>query len=184
MKPANLSGFFSPPSIAVEDIDLFGSTLPAGVRAKKRIADPTLEFNPELSVSERRKIAARENLEREGERRAAKEANHTPRRSAKRFTTDAAIEWGRKQGWKLVDRERYDFRTKRHHDLDLGSDARMETATGFVLLQGAGKSERKEHRERFDGLGGIDRAMKLGWGFIYLEFERNNPEPLVIEVWA
>lgn len=101
-----------------------------------------------------------------------------------RFSTDAAIAWGRSKGWKLLDRERYDARLKRHHDLLLGADAMMETDTGVVLVQGAGRSERKEHRKRFEDRGGIAKAYKLGMKFVYVEFERGAKAPALEEWWA
>lgn len=101
-----------------------------------------------------------------------------------RFSTDYCIEWGRKQGWKLLDRERYDARTKRHHDLMLGADAMMETDTGIVLVQGAGRSERKEHRKRFEERGGVVKCMKLHMRFVYVEFDRGNKTPVVEEWWS
>ena len=103
---------------------------------------------------------------------------------ASRFTTQYAIEWGKKQGWKLIDRERYDARLKRHHDLMLGVDALFETPDGMVGVQGASKSERAAHYRRFEERGGIDRATRLHVGVVYLEFERGNKAPVVTEVWA
>lgn len=111
-----------------------------------------------------------------------KEKQHRP--AAKRYTTDYAIEWGRKQGWKDLDRERYDFRLRRHHDLVLGSDAMMESPDGIVFIQGAGRSERKEHRTRFESRGGVAKAQALHARFVYLEFERGDKAPKVLEWWA
>ena len=115
------------------------------------------------------------------------------RAPAKRFTTDACIKWGKSLGWKLLDRERYDYRTKRHHDLLLGADAcfeappsldGLEGVTGMVYVQGAGRSERKEHRERFDARGGAARAKNLRVRFVYVEFVRGESSPVVTEWWA
>lgn len=108
----------------------------------------------------------------------------TPRPGASRFSTAYAIEWGRKQGWKLIDRERYDARTKRHHDLMLGVDAMFETADGLVGVQGAGRSERKAHYDRFEQRGGVARAGKLHIKVCYVEFERGEKTPKVVEWWA
>lgn len=109
----------------------------------------------------------------------------SPRRAgASRFTTQYAIEWARKQGWKILDRERYDPRTKRHHDLMLGVDALFESPNGMVGVQGAGKSERAEHYRRFEERGGIQRANTLHVRVIYLEFVRGDKNPITVEEWA
>lgn len=104
--------------------------------------------------------------------------------SAPRFSTDACIKWGRSQGWKLIDRERYDARLKRHHDLLLGADAMMEGPDGIIYVQGAGRSEKKVHLERFESRGGIEKAQRLKVRFVYVEFDRHNSEPLLTEWWA
>ena len=106
------------------------------------------------------------------------------RATAKRFSTQCAIAWGRKRGWDLLDRERYDYRLKRHHDCLMGSDALFETATGMAGVQGAGRSERKTHRDRFENMGGAAKAMKLGIGFWYVEFDSLTHEVVREERWA
>lgn len=116
------------------------------------------------------------------ERQAIKNAPKSPR--AKRFTTDYAIKWGKRKGWTLMDRERYDYRTKRHHDLPLGADAMFETDDGIVYVQGAGKSERAAHWRRFEEQGGVERARKLGVAFYYVEFMRGDTTPITEEQWA
>ena len=103
---------------------------------------------------------------------------------AKRFSTDYAIEWGKKQGWKLVDRERYDHRTKRAHDLMLGMDAIMEGPEGLIGIQGAGRSERKPHWERFCARGGVEKAARRHLQIYYVEFDRGNKEPVLTERWV
>lgn len=105
------------------------------------------------------------------------------RAPAKKFTTDYAVEWGKSQGWKLVERERYDARTNRHHDLAGGADVRFRDLDGRVIfVQGAGKSERAEHYRRFE-----DRRHQLrdfnSPRFIYVEFERGNKTPIKEEEW-
>jgi hypothetical protein len=109
-----------------------------------------------------------------------------PRRpAAKRYTTEYAIKWGRKQGWRLLDRERYDARLKRHHDLILGADAMFDGGErGLVLVQGAGKSERAEHRRRFEAGGGEARCKALHISFVYIEFVREDYAPIKEEHWA
>lgn len=106
-----------------------------------------------------------------------------PRRSASRFTTDYAVEYGRKQGWKQVDRESYDHRLKNHHDLPGGADARFRSEDGVVFIQGAGVGERSEHRARFE-----ERRHQLAdfrsVRFLYLEFIRGNKTPVRSEEWV
>ena len=104
--------------------------------------------------------------------------------AAKRFTTQACINWGRRKGWKLVAREAYDYRTKRHHDTLLGSDAVFDTPNGMVAVQGAGRSERAVHMERFNERGGVSAAARMRIGFVYVEFVRGKDEPVVEEWWA
>ncbi len=126
---------------------------------------------------------AKERFELEAQKR--QEAASKPRRQgAKRFSTQYAVDWGRAQGWKLLDRERYDARTHRHHDLWLGADALFEDQAGLVLVQGAGRYEKAEHVVRFDRAGGPARAHKLGVRFIYLEFVRESKEPVLQEEWS
>lgn len=107
-----------------------------------------------------------------------------PRPCAPRFTTDYAVKWGKRQGWKLMDRERYDVRTKRHHDLMLGVDASFASETGLVGVQGAGRHERSEHYKRFLARGGTELAHKLHIRVVYLEFVRGDFEPCVTEWWT
>jgi len=112
---------------------------------------------------------------------AAKEARPA-RRSATRFTTDYAVEYGRAQGWKLVDREAFDARLNRHHDLPGGADARFRSREGVVFIQGAGVGERSTHRQRFE-----ERRHQLAdfanVTFLYLEFVRGNKTPVKVEEW-
>jgi hypothetical protein len=115
---------------------------------------------------------------------AVKQPSTKARTSAPRFSTDACIAWGRSKGWKLIDRERYDARLKRHHDLLLGADAMMEGPTGIIYIQGAGRSEKKVHRERFDARGGIEKARRLKVQFVYVEFDRGTATPILEEWWA
>lgn len=123
----------------------------------------------------------------------AKEAAKKPRQQrnyAPRFSTDYAIKWGRKQGWKLVERESYDHLNKRHHDCMFGMDAIMAMPTGqLVGVQGAGRSERKAHRQRFDNYGlsgtkGEALAKVRNIAIFYVEFNRGDFEPVLVERWA
>ena len=116
--------------------------------------------------------------------RIDKEDNHVPGGGPSRFTTAYCIEWGRAQGWKLLDRERFDYRTNRHRDVILGADALFESPKGIIAIQGAGISERANHRRRFEERGGTDRATMAGVGFVYLEFARGTKEPAKREWWA
>jgi len=101
-----------------------------------------------------------------------------------RFTTDAAIRWGRRQGWRLIERESFDHLTKRHHDLELGMDAKMEDSKGLIFLQGAGRGERAAHRRRFEERGGEAKARRRHYRVIYLEFVRGKPDPVLREDWV
>jgi len=116
---------------------------------------------------------------------ARQEKQYIPKEPrASNYTTKAAIAWGRAQGWKLLDRERWDQRTRRHHDLVLGADCLFESAEGMVAIQGAGRYERTIHRERFEAAGGVERAERLHIRFVYLEFVRDSNDPVVEERWA
>ena len=84
-----------------------------------------------------------------------------------------------------LEREGYDARTKRHHDLELGVDALFDDGgPGRVGIQGAGRGERLEHLRRFMDRGGPERAKSRAVKVIYLEFERGNIEPVRNEQWA
>jgi hypothetical protein len=115
----------------------------------------------------------------------AAKAEKPKRPAAKRFSTEYAIAWGKKQGWKLVDRERFDTRTKRHHDCQLGMDAIMSRQDGTLVgIQGAGRYERNDHRDRFDRLGGVQSAKARHIAIFYLEFARDSDRPILEEQWA
>lgn len=138
---------------------------------------------PQENPADRLRREARERFEKYGEERRAAEMK--PRKAGhKRFTTQYAIEWGRAQGWKLLDRERFDARTRRHHDLPLGADAMFEATDGVVYVQGAGRHERAEHRRRFEDGGGAARCERLRCSFVYVEFVRESVTPVLREVWA
>ena len=140
------------------------------------------------------------------------ELNRPKGQGASKFTTAYAIEWGRAQGWRLVDRERWikDWRASRGGqtklrslDVDFGMDAIFVRGDGTrVGVQGAGKSERAEHYRRFEQRGAIpesrDRygrvvaealtaeqvAKAQAISIFYVEFERGNKVPILIEQWA
>ena len=101
-----------------------------------------------------------------------------------KFTTQYAVDWGRSKGWKLVDRENFDYRLNRHHDLQLGADAMFDDGDGLVLVQGAGQYERSSHRARFEGLGGVEKAKRRHMKFYYVEFIRGNKTPIILEQWV
>jgi len=120
----------------------------------------------------------------------------------KPFTTQYAIDWGKQQNchqhlvhadnfertaptkWKLIDRERYNHLTKRHHDLEGGVDAIFDAGDVRVGVQGAGKGERLVHRQRFENRGGIAKAQRRGLHIYYVEFVRGNKTPILVERWA
>lgn len=136
------------------------------------------------------KITERMRAERSSEYAArlaavAPKPERQPRAYAPTFTTDYAIKWGRRQGWKLIERERYDWKLKRHHDLELGMDAMFDDGnTGRVGLQGAGRSERAEHYRRFWERGGVEKAQRRAVRVVYVEFVREDREPKLVEWWA
>lgn len=103
-----------------------------------------------------------------------------------RFTTDAGVRWGKEKGWKVMDRERFDARTKRHHDCMLGMDVIFDTmgSEGMAGVQAAGLSERAAHWQRFEQRGGIEKARRLSITIYYLEFVRGEKEPRKVEKWT
>lgn len=164
------------------------------VKAQLGISPGTrFDVPPELREVFDRKEAARQERARlhverlEAERLRREAALTAPvAKGPSRFTTDAAIAWGRRQNWSLVDRERYDALLKRHHDLQLNLDALMDAKDGLGLigLQGAGLGERAEHRRKFDTAGGVAKARERRIRIAYLEFVRGEPLPRKVEWWA
>ena len=105
-------------------------------------------------------------------------------KAAKPYSTKYAVSWGKKQGWKVIDREEFNFLTKRHHDCELGTDVIFDDGEGRVGVQAAGKSERKVHWDRFMAAGGPETAQRRGIRILYVVFERGNKTPIEIETWA
>ena len=102
-----------------------------------------------------------------------------------KFTTQACIDWAKRRGWKMVDRERWDALNRRHHDLQLAVDALFDDGRGgLVGIQGAGKGERAAHRRKFEKAGGEATAKRRGIRVLYMEFVRGNPTPISIERWS
>lgn len=114
--------------------------------------------------------------------RAIEEAVAKANRRARRpFTTGYAVRWAKAQGWKVTDRERWDARLNRHHDLAGGSDVcAMTPDRRRVWIQAAGRGERQAHYKRF-----MERKGELADGerFVYVVFERGNTKPLTREDW-
>lgn len=108
----------------------------------------------------------------------------SPGKSVTKYTTKYAKEYGKKLGWRLVDAERYDARTKRHHDLMLGMDVLFEGPDGLVAVQAAGKGESAAHRRRFEERGGVGKARKYGIRCLYWVFERGKRTPVKEENWT
>jgi hypothetical protein len=103
----------------------------------------------------------------------------------KPYSTQYAVDWGKKQGWNVIDREAYNFLTKRHHDCELGMDVIFDDGKqGRVGVQAAGKGERKVHWDRFTAAGGVETAKRRAIRILYVVFERGNKTPLDIEEWA
>lgn len=105
---------------------------------------------------------------------------------APRFSTQYAIDWARKQGWKLIDREWYDYRTKRNHDLEGMVDAIFELPgqDGRTGIQGAGRYQKADHFAKFEAWGGKEKALRRGLKVLYMEFEKGQKEPVLVEDWA
>lgn len=142
-------------------------------------AEPAGDFARELRLESWNKI-----LERETARLLEKSAKKRVRAYAPKFSTDYAVAWGRAQGWKLVDRESYDYRTGRSHDCQLGMDAIFDDGAGLIGVQGAGKYQRKEHWDRFEARGGIEAAKRRHVRIIYLEFVREDTNPAQRQDWC
>lgn len=120
-------------------------------------------------------------------RRVAKALDKVPGQGATRFTTQYALDWAKREyPHASYERERYDARTRRHHDLEMGADVVVRLRDGgVVFVQGAGRSERKTHKDRFEAHGGVDALERRyrNATFYYLEFERGQKEPFLTEVW-
>lgn len=120
-------------------------------------------------------------------RRVAKALDKVPGQGPTRFTTQYAMDYAKvRYPHASYERERYDARTRRHHDLEMGADVVVRLRDGgVVFVQGAGKSERKVHKARFEAHGGVE-ALERRYRdatFLYLEFERGQKEPILTEVW-
>lgn len=123
-------------------------------------------------------------------------ANKKARSPAPPFTTQYAVNWGRKQkkasglSWALIDRERFvksprDGVRSRHHDLMIGLDVLFDDGRpGMVGIQAAGRNEKADHWKKFCARGGVEVAQSRGIRVFYMEFERGNPEPILTEQWA
>lgn len=105
-------------------------------------------------------------------------------RGPKWFTTKASIAYAKSRGWTVLARETYNAHAKRLNDLVCASDILAAGPDGVVLIQGAGKSQRKPHREKFEQRGGEAKVRSLGMRFLYLEFERGQEEPVLMEWWV
>lgn len=174
------------------DTDAFGSP-PGPVRDKDGFLVPAVwQGNPDKYSKLPEKMRRARHEELLAEMNAPAPEPKVKRPAAKRFTTDAAVAWGRKQrekgapkNWVLIEREGYDHLTKRHHDCELGSDAIFDDQVrGRVLVQGAGRGEKEAHRKRFLDRGGPDTCRRRGARFVYVEFVRGNPEPVLLEWWV
>lgn len=101
------------------------------------------------------------------------------------YTTQYAVDECRRRKWRIVDRERYDARLKRHHDLMLGMDLIVDDGgKGLLLIQAAGKGERASHWRKFIERGGTENALRLGVRVLYWVFERHVPSPIEEEKWV
>jgi hypothetical protein len=117
---------------------------------------------------------------------AAEKKPRAKRAATGTFTTQYATDWAKSKGWKIIDRERYDYRTKRHHDLQLGIDLLVEDPSedGMIGIQAAGVGERAPHYQRFLDRGGPEKAKRRSIRIVYVEFVRGNKTPVSEERWA
>jgi len=143
-----------------------------------------------LSEATQRKLSNihQDRISRENAKAAA-DAQKKPRAKPAHsgtFTTQYAIDWAKSKGWKIIDRERYDARTKRHHDLQLGIDLLAEDPTqdGMIGIQAAGVGERAPHYQRFMDRGGPEKAKRRSIRIVYVEFVRGNKTPVSEEKWT
>lgn len=184
----NLAALDLEPSALDHPIDADGLVIPDFWRPA-----PDRWMRQALSVRQKLSAAYLEDERRKAEK-AATLVLKAPRAGGKTgppFTTDYAIKWMRRQKqpngrpWTLIDRERFDFKTKRHADLQLGMDLLCDDGQdGMVGIQAAGKSERAEHYRRFMDRGGPDKAKRRHIRVFYMEFVRGNPNPILMEQWA
>ncbi|MER3495425.1 MAG: hypothetical protein C4320_00480 [Armatimonadota bacterium] len=189
MSNPQIDPFDGPPrrlrSSKSDDAELFAApATEAEARAAYEIRRARMGLDPKEPTQDQ--IDA---IRRELDAQKAREAREARAEAAKgtgpkRYSTDYALAWGRAQGWKLIDRERYDAHTRRHHDLELGMDLRFETQAGFAYVQGAGVGERAAHYRTFEGRGGVERARKGNATVWYVEFRRGDKNPVKVEQWA
>jgi len=125
-----------------------------------------------------------------------------PESRAKRagpFTTKAAKEWARAQGWKILHSESFDNRLNRTHDAWLASDIACSVPNsdpfekrGIVLIQAGQNGEEKAHLAKSQELAQKwaktlevrpqDCTLELvcqihGWSFLWVEFSRGKKQP-------
>ena len=123
-------------------------------------------------------------VKRNIERSIAERITRAARRKRRPYTTDYAVAWAKKQGWRIVERERWDAALRRHHDLAGGSDVcAIDQDRRRVWIQGArpGKTERDVHMARFEA-----RRAQLAQGerYVYVTFERGSAKPVAVEEWT
>lgn len=130
-------------------------------------------------------------------RTRAKSENPRGAKSYKPFTTDAAKEFAKSQGWRIVDSENYDFRTGLRHDCFLKSDVicvwlNRAKELRFLFIQAGTKGEENAHRfnaeeqaQKLAELLGIKPqdctlelvCKRLGASFLWVEFSRGKKLP-------
>ena len=115
------------------------------------------------------------------------------------FTTKAAKEWARSQGWRILHSESFDSRLNRTHDAWLASDIVCsipgeppERPRTLLLIQAGQKGEERAHRINSDALAEKwakhfkvkpqDCTLEFvcrqhGWQFLWVEFSRGSKTP-------
>lgn len=122
-----------------------------------------------------------------------------PAKRAGPFTTKAAKEWAKAQGWRILHSESFDNRLNRTHDAWLASDIACSVPhpdpfekRGIVLIQAGQKGEEKAHLAKSQELAqkwakhlGVkpdDCTLEMvcqihGWSFLWVEFSRGKKQP-------
>lgn len=125
--------------------------------------------------------------------------SEAPAKRAGPFTTKAAKEWARAQGWRILHSESFDNRLNRTHDAWLASDIVCSVPASdefgqrrIVLIQAGQKGEEKAHWLTSQALAMVwakhlgvkpcDCTLEMvcqihGWSFLWVEFSRGSKLP-------
>lgn len=134
------------------------------------------------------KVWVDDEIEKERQAKLFKPKEDKPKATrlpATRFTTEYGCRWGKRQlrldcdrCWKLIEREHYNSRTKRHADLELGMDAFFDDGgPGRFGCQFGQPDEEKAHARAFLERGGYELAARRGIRPYWVAFVRGRTEP-------